>query len=97
MLVVRERSSGMTMATVAPRKSSGEWLGKRVMAFMREAGCEVEAVVMKTDNEPALVKVVEEVGRLRAANGVEAWWWKTVLCAPARATGTLGGVCMGFM
>jgi len=39
------------------------------MAFMREAGCEVEAVVMKTDNEPALVKVVEEVGRLRAAKG----------------------------
>ena len=59
----------MAMATVAPRKSSGEWLGKRVMAFMREAGLEVEAVVMKTDNEPALVKVVEEVGRMRAAKG----------------------------
>ncbi len=38
MLVARERSSGMTMAIVAPRKSSGEWLWKRVMAFMREAG-----------------------------------------------------------
>ena len=36
MLVVRERSGGMTLSTVAPRKSSGEWLGKRVMAFMRE-------------------------------------------------------------
>ena len=41
------------MATVAPRKSSGQWMGKRVMAFMKEAGCEVEAVVMKSDNEPA--------------------------------------------
>ena len=69
MLVARERSGGMTMATVAPRKSSGECLVKRVMAFMREAGCEVEAVVIKTDNEPALVKVVEEIGRLRAAKG----------------------------
>ena len=69
MLVARERSRGMTLSTVAPRKSSGEWLAKRVMALMREAGCEVEAVVMKTDNEPALVKVVEEVGRLRAAKG----------------------------
>ena len=39
------------------------------MAFMREAGCEVEPVTMKSDNEPALVKVVEEVGRLRAAKG----------------------------
>ena len=49
MLVAHERSRGMTLATVAPRKSSGEWLGKRVMAFMRGAGCEVEAMVMKTD------------------------------------------------
>ena len=39
------------------------------MAFMREAGCEVEAVVIKSDNEPALTKVVEEIGRLRAAIG----------------------------
>ena len=36
---------------------------------MRECGCEVEPVIMKTDNEPALVKVVEEIGRLRAAKG----------------------------
>ena len=67
--VVKERSRGMVMATVAPRKSSGQWMGKRVMAFMKEAGCEVEAVVMKSDDEPALTKVVEEVGRLRAATG----------------------------
>ncbi len=32
ILVVRERSSGMTMAIVALRKSSGEWQGKRVHA-----------------------------------------------------------------
>ena len=64
-----ERSRGMVMSTVAPRKSSGQWLGRRVMAFMREAGCEVEAVVIKSDNEPALTKVVEEIGRLRAAIG----------------------------
>ena len=42
VLVVKERSRGMVMSTVAPRKSSGQWLGRRVMAFMREAGCEVE-------------------------------------------------------
>ena len=50
MLVARERSRGMTLSTVAPRKNSGESLGKRVMAFMREAGCEVEAEVIKTGN-----------------------------------------------
>ena len=36
---------------------------------MREAGCEVEAVVMRSDSEPALTKVVEDIGRLRAPFG----------------------------
>ena len=69
VLVVKERSRGMVMSTVAPRKSSGQWLGRRVMAFIREAGCEVEAVVILSDNELALTKVVDEIGRLRAAIG----------------------------
>ena len=67
VLVVKKRSRGVVMWTVAPRKSRRQWLGRFVMAFMREAGCEVEAVVRKSDNEPALTKVVEEIGRLRAA------------------------------
>ena len=67
LAVAKERRRGMVMSTVAPRKSRGQWLGRRVMAFMREAGCEVEAVVMKSDKEPALTKVVGEIGRLRAA------------------------------
>ena len=69
MLVARERQTKAVMSCVAPRKSSGKWLSKRVMAFMREVGCEVEQVTMKTDNEPALVAVVDEIGRLRAARG----------------------------
>ena len=69
MLAVKERSRGVVTSTVAPRKSSGQWLGRRVMAFLREAGCEVEAVAIKSDSEPALTKVVEEIGRLRAAIG----------------------------
>ena len=44
-------------------------MATRVMAFMREFGCELEPVTMKTDNEPALVSVAENVGRLRAAKG----------------------------
>ena len=66
VLLAKKRSRGMV---VAPSMSSGRWLGRRVMAFMREAGCEVEAVVMKNDNELALRKVMEEIGRLRAAIG----------------------------
>ena len=36
---------------------------------MREFGCEVERVTMKSDNEPALVAVIDQVGRLRAVKG----------------------------
>ena len=36
---------------------------------MMEFGCELEAVTVKTDNEPALLSVVEMVARLRAAKG----------------------------
>ena len=54
MLVARERSRGMILLTVAPRKSSGESLGNRVMAFMREAGCEAQAVVLTTSTSTAM-------------------------------------------
>ena len=53
MLVARERTTRQTMCTVAPKKSSGEWLGKRLMAWMREVGCELEPMTLKSDNEPA--------------------------------------------
>ena len=36
---------------------------------MREFGCELEAVIVKTDIEPAFLSVVEMVARLRAAKG----------------------------
>ena len=61
MLVAKERTTNAVTGCVAPRKSSGEWLAKRVL----------EKVTMKTDNEPALVAVVDQVGRLRAAKGGE--------------------------
>ena len=44
-------------------------MAKRVLAFMREFGCEVEPVTVKTDNEPAILAVVDEIGKLRAAKG----------------------------
>ena len=64
MLVAKERSTKAVMGCVVPMKSEGEWLAKRVMAFMREFGCELEAVTMKIDNEPALVAVVDHIGSL---------------------------------
>ena len=42
VLVVKSESRGTVMSTVAPRKSSGQWLGRRIMAMMREVGSDVE-------------------------------------------------------
>ena len=49
-MFMRDEGDDRTLAVL--RKSTGQWLGRRVMAFMRESGCEVEAVVLRSDNEP---------------------------------------------
>ena len=69
LLVAKERSSRALMATVVPKKSNGTWMAKRLLAWMRELGCEQSDVIVKCDNEPAIVAVVNELGRLRAAKG----------------------------
>ena len=42
------------MASVTPSKSTGEFIAKRVVAFMREVGCEQSDVTMKSDQEAAV-------------------------------------------
>ena len=96
MLVVKERSTKAVMACVTPAKSSGEFLGKRVLAFMREWGCELEAVTVKTDNEPSLLQVVEMVARLRAAKGGIQMMVETALFTAATAMDSLSARCRQF-
>ena len=69
VLAVKERLSGMLMAASAPRKTTGKYISKRVMAFMKEIGCEFGDLVVKSDQEEALVPIISDVGKLRAANG----------------------------
>lgn len=69
MLVGRERKTRATVATVVPRKSTGEWVSRRLMAWLRELGVEFNDIIVKSDNEPALVSMVEAWGRLRAVKG----------------------------
>lgn len=71
VLVVRERLSKMTLATVVASKTTGEFAATRVVAFMREIGCDQVRITVKTDNEPALVALVSEIGRARASNGAQ--------------------------
>ena len=68
-LVARERNTRMTMATVVPSKSTGNFIGRRIVAFLREIGCEHSKLTMKTDQEPAMLAIVGEVSRVRAAGG----------------------------
>ena len=69
ILVARERGSRATLATVVPRKGVEGWIPKRLMAWLREIGLEYHEIIVKTDNEPALVALVEAWSRYRAAKG----------------------------
>ena len=69
MLIVKERLTKAVMGTVLPSKTRGEFAARRVVAFMRELGCEHCVINVKSDNEPAVMALVQEVGRWRAAAG----------------------------
>ena len=69
ILVARERHSKMTMSTVVPSKSTGTFIARRVWAYLREIGCKHGDLILKSDQEAAIMAIVGEVNRIRAANG----------------------------
>ena len=88
MLVARERKTRMTLTTAVPSKSTGKFVVERVWAFMKELGIEGSDVIVKTDQEPAIKHLADEIGGRRRkweADGSErirrldrmrvtAWW-----------------------
>ena len=62
VLVVRERSSRMTMAAVVPSKTTNTYISKRVVAFMKEVGAVHGDVLVRSDQEPAMKAILSEVG-----------------------------------
>ena len=67
-----EEMGGKTLAIfVAKDRSSRAFASKRVVAFMKELGCEMGVVTLKTDNEPALVAVADVVAKVRASRGAQ--------------------------
>ena len=54
---------------------------------MREFGCELEAVTVKTDNEPALLSVVGMVARSERQREQLRWRWKTAQSTVAKVMG----------
>ena len=69
MLVMRMRDVRMTMSSLAPSKSTGDFIAKRIVTFIKECGCEGADMIMKADQEPAMVSLLEKVAQERAANG----------------------------
>ena len=64
ILVVKERRTKMLMATAIPSKSTGKFVIARVGAFIREHGIDHLDIVAKSDQEPSIKKLVEDVGRV---------------------------------
>ena len=70
VLVCRMRNVRMTMSSVAPSKSTGEFIARRLMAFLRECGCEAGDVVIKSDQEPAIELLLKEITEARGCKEV---------------------------
>ena len=64
-LVVKERRTKMVMATAVPLKSTGRFVVERVGAFIKELGIDHLDILAKSDPEPSIKKVVEDVGKHR--------------------------------
>ena len=73
MLVVCELHSKMVLSVGAPSKSTGAFVARRCISFLKEVGCESCDVIVKSDNEPAITSIIAEVGRMRAASGGGRW------------------------
>jgi len=69
ILVARERCTRMTVASAAPSKGAAEFLARRLLAFLREIGADKGDLVVRCDQEPAIVAVFGELARHRAAAG----------------------------
>ena len=63
------RHTNTLMSTVVPSKTTGEFLTTRLMAFLRECGCEFSKIIVKSYQEPAILAVMEELTRARCKKG----------------------------
>ena len=67
VVVARDRDSRMMLSEVVPTKgSTGLFAASRVACFIRELGYGGATVILKSDQEPAIVALTNEITRLRA-------------------------------
>ena len=54
------------LSTVVPRKTTSDWIGRRLMAWLREIRLQSVDIIVKSDNEPALTSLIASWSRMRA-------------------------------
>ena len=76
----------MCVATVVPSKAIDQFVVKSVVAFLAEVGCLFGDAIVKSDQEPAVKTLVDEMGRHRAAAGGGRWVVEYSPVGPAHRT-----------
>ena len=89
ILVAKDWSSTALMWTVVTRKTTGEFVSKRVVVFMKELGCEMRVVTLKTDDEPALVVVADDVAKVQASRGAQRTIVENSLACCSKSNGVI--------
>ena len=74
-LVLREVDTKMMLAAAMPRKTTGNYIAEGAVAFMKVIGRGVGDVVVKSDQEPAMMTLVEDSGGPKAAGGSLGTYW----------------------
>ena len=69
VLVRRMRGTRMIMSTLMPSTTTGEFAANRIMAYLRECGCEIAKIAVKSDQEPAVLSMLADVNNVRAEKG----------------------------
>jgi len=67
VVVAKERSSRMVLSEVIPRKGTvGKFASTRIVAFIRELGYGSSPIIVKSDQEPAVTALVNDIVKYRA-------------------------------
>lgn len=69
ILVAKERTNGTMLAAAMPTKNTNEYITKRLMALLREAGCEYGDLSVNSGQEEAIKTVVDGFGQAHAIKG----------------------------
>ena len=67
--MAKERLGKMLLACVVPSKTTGTFTTSRVWAFLRGIGCKHGDIILKSDQEPAIMSLVSDISKMRSEKG----------------------------